>query len=73
MLFSLLKYFLDLYLTDTALKVSTSLYCFTTSICHSVENYVPGCGVFFLIFVVIINRVQQVQEVKKKFWPNLYN
>ena len=38
MLFSLLK-LLD---TDTALKVSQSVYCFTTSISHGVENYFPG-------------------------------
>ena len=33
MLFSLLKHYLD---TDTALKVSHSVYCFTTSISHGV-------------------------------------
>ena len=45
MLFSLLKHYLD---TDTALKVSQSVYCFTTSISHGVENYFPrdpDCGV----------------------------
>ena len=26
---------------DTALKVSRSLYCFTTSVSHGVENYFP--------------------------------
>ena len=41
MLFSLLKHYLDLYISDSALKVSLSLYCFTTSICHGVENYFP--------------------------------
>ena len=36
MLFSLLKHYLD---TDTdTLKVSHSVYCFTTSISHGVEN-----------------------------------
>ena len=39
MLFSLLKHYLELYITGTALKVSRSLYCFTTSISHGVENY----------------------------------
>ena len=39
MLFSLLKYYLD---TDTALKVSHSVYCFTTSISCGVENYFLG-------------------------------
>ena len=45
MLFSLLKYYLD---TDTALKVSQSVYCFTISISHGVENYFPrlwGMGI----------------------------
>ena len=38
MLFSLIKHYLD---TGTALNVSQSLYCFTTSISHGVENYFP--------------------------------
>ena len=42
MLSSLLKHYLD---TDTALKVSQSVYCFTTSISRGVENYFPRlCG-----------------------------
>ena len=48
MLFSLLReltfsllHHLDLNISDTALKVSRSLYCFTTSISHVVENYFP--------------------------------
>ena len=48
MVFSLLKHYLDLNITDTALKVSKSLYCFTTSICHGVENCFPrlwGTGI----------------------------
>ena len=44
-LFSPFKYNLDLYITDTVLKVSRSLYCLTTSISHDVENYFPRlCG-----------------------------
>ena len=39
MLFSLLKHYLDLYISDTALKVFRSLYCITTFICHGVANY----------------------------------
>ena len=53
MLFSLLKHYLDLYISDTALNVSLSLYCFTTSICHGVENYIPrlwGMGISDAIF-----------------------
>ena len=45
MLFSLLKHYLD---GDTDLKVSQSVYCFTTSISHGVENYFPrlwGTGI----------------------------
>ena len=30
-LFSILKHYLELYITDTALKVPRSLFCFTTS------------------------------------------
>ena len=41
MLFSLLKHYLELYITDTALNVSRSLYFFTTSTPHGVENYFP--------------------------------
>ena len=53
MLFSVLKHYLDLYISDTVLKVSQSLYCFTTSICHGVENYFPrlwGTGISDAIF-----------------------
>ena len=48
MLFFLLKHYLVLYITDTALKVSRSLYCFTTSISHGMANYFPrlwGMGI----------------------------
>ena len=50
MLFSLLKHYLD---TDIAVKVSLSVYCFTTSISHGVENYFPrlwGMGISDAIF-----------------------
>ena len=53
MLFSLLKHYLDRYISDTALKVFRSLYCFSTSICHGVENYFPrlwGTGISNAIF-----------------------
>ena len=32
-------------MTDNALKVFTSLYCFTTSVSHGVEIVSRGCGV----------------------------
>ena len=54
MLFSLLKHHLD---TDTALKVSQSVYCFTTSISHGVENYFPrlwGTGISDAIFCIAV-------------------
>ena len=54
MLFSLIKHHFDLNITDTALKVSRSLYCFTTPISHGVENYFPrlwGTGISDAIFV----------------------
>ena len=41
MLFSLLKHYLELYITGTTLKVFRSLYCFITSISHGVENLHP--------------------------------
>ena len=53
MVFSLLKHYLDLYITDTALKVSRSLYCFSISIFHGVENYFPrlwGMGISDAVF-----------------------
>ena len=51
MLLALLKHSLD---TDTALKVSQSVYCFTASISHGVENYFPrlwGTGISDAIFM----------------------
>ena len=48
MLFSLRKHHLDPFVADTALKVSQSLYCCTTSIPHGVGNYFPqlwGTGI----------------------------
>ena len=52
MLFSLLKP-LEVYVTDTALKVSRSLHCFITPVSHGVENYFPsllGTGISDTIF-----------------------
>ena len=53
MLLSLLKHYLD---TETALKVSQSVYCFTTSISRGVENYFPrlwGTGISDAIFTLV--------------------
>ena len=55
MLFSLCKHHLDLFVANTALKVSRSLYCFITSISHGVENYSPrlgGMGISDAIFFI---------------------
>ena len=57
MLFSLLKHHFDVNITDTALKVSRSLYCFTASISHGVENYLPrlwGMGISDAIFFLLL-------------------
>ena len=43
---------------DTALKVSRSVYCFTTSVSHGVENYflrLWGAGISDAIFRIYIN------------------
>ena len=43
----------------TALKVSQSLYCFTTFRCHGVENYFPrlwGTGISDAILWFILGR-----------------
>ena len=56
MLFSLLKHYLNLYITDSALKVSRSFYFLTTSIFHGIENYFPrlwGTGISDAIFTRI--------------------
>ena len=53
MLFPPLKHYLELFIIDTALKVSPSLHCFTTSISHGVENFFPrlwGTGISDAIF-----------------------
>ena len=44
----------NLYISDTALKVSQSLYGLTTSISHGIENYFPrlwGMGISDAIFI----------------------
>ena len=53
MLFSLLKHYLELYITDTAPKVSRSLCCFTISISHGVKNFFPRLwGMAFLMLIL---------------------
>ena len=44
-LFSLFKHYLDLYITDTALKVSRSLYCSLLLYVMVLKIISPDCGV----------------------------
>ena len=78
MLFSLLKHYLD---TDPALKVPQSVYCFTTSISHGVENYFPrlwGTGIsdailYTLLTVLFPNLIIQSQpHVVYVMWKTIY-
>ena len=65
MLFSLLKHYLD---TDTALKVSQSVYCFTTSISHGVKKYFPrlwGTDIADAIFE-LCNKILSEKSPKQK-------
>ena len=63
MLFSLLKHYLD---TGTALKVSQSVYCFSTSVSHGVENYFPrlwGMGIpDAILFYCFYNTLQHLRD-----------
>ena len=55
MVFSLLKHYLEVYVTDTALKVSRSFNCFITPVSHGVENYFPrlwGMGISDTLFFI---------------------
>ena len=57
LLFSLLKHYLDLYISDIAVNVSQFLYCYTTSISHGVEKYFPrlwGTGISDAIFALCL-------------------
>ena len=63
MLFSLLKHYLEVYVTDTALKVSRSLHCFITPVSHGVENYFPrlwGTGISDTIFLFTKKRLLRI-------------
>ena len=68
MLFSLLNHYLD---TDTAPKVSQSVYCLTTSISHGVKNYFPrlwGTGIsdaIFDFYLIPITTVQRAEKLAK--------
>ena len=50
-------------MSNTGLKVSQSLYCFTIFICHGVENYFPrlwGMGISDAIFLHVFSFVQNL-------------
>ena len=65
----LLKHYLELYITDTVLKVSRSLYCFITSISHCVENYFPRlwCKGILMRFLCVCPQTNTVLEVNYEF------
>ena len=72
MLFSLLKHHLDLNIFDTALKVSRSLYFFTTSVSYGVENYFPrlgGTGISDAIFYVYLYFWTSLSDIFYTFCP----
>ena len=63
MLFSLLKHYLEVYVTDNALKVSRSLHCIITPVSHGVENYFPrlwGIGISDTIFLFTKKRLLRI-------------
>ena len=54
-----------------ALKVSRSLYCFTSSVSHGVENYFPrlwGTGISVDIFLVCKTVVNRDNFSNYKIW-----
>ena len=62
--FSLLNHYLELFITDTALKVSRSLYCFKTSISHGFENYFPRLWRTGISDAIFLNIYKIAQEMK---------
>ena len=62
--------YLNIIWTDTALKVSQSLYCFTTSLSHGVENYFPrlwGRGISDAILFTVIHFIALINPIQ---WTN---
>ena len=69
MLFCQLKHYLD---TDTALKVSQSVYCFTTFISHGVESYFPrlwGTGISDAILYGLIFHQENQKHINLRKIP----
>ena len=65
--FVFLSHYLEFYITDNALKVSTSLYCFTTSISHGVEiiPWLWGTGISDAIFRMLLFQEFSLKNRKK--------
>ena len=72
MLFSPFQHYLDLYITDTALKVSQCLYCFTTSVSHGVETISPGCGVWAPLVLFFVKKISN-ETVKLHICNSLHS
>ena len=72
MVFSLLKHYLDLYISDTVLKVFRSLYFFTTSMCHGVENYFPRLWGAGISDAILIHCVCSMAGVSHKLFTHSY-
>ena len=70
MLFAQLKHYLELYITDSALKVSRSFYCFTT-VCHGVQNCFPrlwGTGISDAILIKYASKSTKYEIKVYKFF-----
>ena len=67
MLFSLLKHYLDIYITDTALEVSRPFYSVTASMPHGVENYFSGLGGTGISDAIFSNVAQKAKVIL--IWP----
>ena len=65
--YSLLKHYLELCITDNALKVSQSPYCFTTLDLMVLKTISPGCGVraSLMLFLML-----QLNSSADSFWDH---
>ena len=61
MLFSLLKHYSNLYITDSAVKVPWSLYGFTNIISHGAENFF--LGMWDVIFLMAIEGISLLSRI----------
>ena len=65
---------MDLYITDTALKVSRYLYCFTTPISHGVEKYLPRLWVTGISDAIVTVSIftTPISHGVEKYLPRLW-